>query len=119
MSNLSAVIAGGQTISFSSGSGAIPANALVQVGGPGPEAWPVVTTDHAALSAQQVIAPVPVAGGGATNNYARLASANCGPRQLQIHAALACQYLDEKRRITSRRPAEGDPGLIDSLGHAS
>lgn len=70
-SNLSGVIAGGQTLSFNSGSGAIANGALVQTGGPGNEAWPVVTIDHAVLAAQQVITPVSVNGGGAVNNYTR------------------------------------------------
>lgn len=70
-SNLSGVVAGGQTLSFNSGIGAIANGALVQTGGPGNEAWPVITTDHAVLAAQQVVTPVSVNGGGAVNNYMR------------------------------------------------
>ena len=36
---------------------------------------------------------------------------------LQIYATLARPGLDEKRRITSWRPAEGYPGFIDSLAN--
>ena len=37
------------------------------------------------------------------------------PRHLQIHASLTRPCLDEKQRITSRRPAEDYLGFIDSL----
>ena len=37
------------------------------------------------------------------------------PRQLQIRASSAGKCLHEKRRITSRHPAEGDSRFIDSL----
>ena len=71
MSNgLSSNIKNGQTLTLRAGSGAINAGDLIQVGGPAGEAWSVVTSDHAALSIQQVITPVTIEA-GAVNNYAR------------------------------------------------
>jgi hypothetical protein len=70
MSNLSGIISNGQTLNLRAGTGAINAGDLIQVGGPAGEAWSVVTSDHAALSIQQVITPVTIEA-GAVNNYAR------------------------------------------------
>src|SRR6201984_465925 len=70
-SNLSGVIQNGQTLTVNSGPGAISANALVQTGGPGNEAWPVITIDRAAVATSQVLNTLALNGGGASNNYAR------------------------------------------------
>lgn len=70
MSNLSGVIQNGQTLTLKAGAGTISAGDLIQVGGPGNEAWSVITSDHAAMSAQQIVAPVSIVAGTA-NNYAR------------------------------------------------
>ena len=68
MSNgLSSNIKNGQTLTLSAGSGAINAGDLIQVGGPAGEAWSVVTSDHAALSIQQVITPVTIEAGAVNN----------------------------------------------------
>jgi len=68
-SNLSGVIQGGQTLGMVAGARAINVNDLVQIGGPGNEAYPVVTIDQAAVAAVTVTAPVSIVA-GAVNNYA-------------------------------------------------
>lgn len=70
MSNLSNVIQNGQSLTVPAGTGAIAAQALVQIGGPGNEAWPVATIDRASVAPVSVITPISTSG-GAVNNYAR------------------------------------------------
>lgn len=69
-SNLSGVIQGGQTLGMVAGAQAINANDLVQTGGPGNEAYSVVTIDNAAVAAITTTAPTSAVT-GAVNNYAR------------------------------------------------
>ena len=69
-SNLSGVIQGGQTLGMGAGTQAINANDLVLTGGPGNEAYSVVTIDNAAVAAITTTAPTSAVT-GAINNYAR------------------------------------------------
>ncbi|MES2048841.1 MAG: hypothetical protein V4447_10600 [Pseudomonadota bacterium] len=74
MSGSSGSIKNGQTINLRSGASAIKQGDLVQIGGPGNEAYPVVTSDFAAKSAVSALTPASVVG-AAVNNYARWGSA--------------------------------------------
>jgi len=65
---LSSSIKNGQTFGMNAGRAAIAQQALVQAGGPGNEAWPVMTSDFAAQAAPFTVAPANVIA-EAVNNY--------------------------------------------------
>ena len=55
MTALSNTIKNGQITNVPAGYAAIAANSLVEIGGPGNEAWPVATTDYAVIGAVPIV----------------------------------------------------------------